>query len=532
MLPHIAVLVVALWTAWRPAETVAATPVVLALTALLLVVWAHRRTPRVAMATGLTAVGLLLASLSVSALGGWDRSTATAELALVAAVAALVWVSSRERPPVLVTRLLALGIAALAGWGLWQVTVGLERARTAIAVLPAELQANAIERLDSGRAFASLLLPGHLAVLFAAALPILVAAVRPSRRSAAWAVGACMCVAGLLMTRSPIGIGLAALGLTALLLKRRTRVAGVGALALVVGLVLTVIWRPDVGALDPVRLRIDNWQTALWAWSGSPLTGVGLGGYGQATQAVPFAVGNRPAHAHCLPLEWAAELGVIGVLLFAAAAWWLVRLMIRLWPRRPELAVAIGVVALHNLVDFSLYTSGVAVPWAVLVGWAAVEAWPPEENAGPGRGRALLVAIAALAVAGALLHATSVTLERAAYASPSPGQRYEDAVLAHRIAPWRVDPLPLAAAAALETGDRGLQIEAARMIDGGRCRLRPFSATLAEASGRLDIALGRIPSGASELFWAARLQPVSQPRTDAWDELEQRLEAGERGAGR
>jgi hypothetical protein len=416
-------------------------------------------------------------------------------------------------------------------WGLWQVMVGFDRARGSIAALPADLQLNALERLDSGRAFASLLLPGHLAVLLAAALPILVAGIRKDRRSAVWAAGAVLCVVGLALTRSPIGIGLAALAMAGLLTRRRSRVVAGGALVLAAVLVAAVIWRPDVADLDPVRLRLDNWRTALWAWSGAPVAGVGVGSFGQATQAVPFAVGNRPAHAHSLPLEWAAELGIAGVLLCAVACWWLARVLIRLWPTRPELALAVGVVAAHNLLDFSLYTSGVAVPWAVLLGWGLAEIRPPAGEAAAGRSRTVLVAVSALAVALALLHATSVTLERAAGSPAAASQRFGDAALAHRIAPWRVDPLPLAAAAALESGDREKLIEARELVASGR-RLRPRSATLAEAVGRLELALDRVPSGASEILDAARLQPASRARVDGWRQLVRRLEAGVPGAAR
>jgi len=531
VLPQIALLVLALWTAWRPSETVAATPVVVALAVLLLVPWAHRHTPRGRMETGLVATGLLLAAVSFSALGGWDRATAVTELALFSAVGALAWIGSRRKVPEDFPRLLALGVAALAGWAFWQVTAGFEQAADAIGVLPAELQVNALERLESGRAFASLLLPGHLAVLFAAALPILLAAIRPSRRSIVWVAGAGLCVAGLLMTRSPIGIGLAVLALAALLMKKRSGVVAAGVVLLVAVLVVAVIWRPDVGDLDPVRLRLDNWHTAVWALSGSPVTGVGMGSFGQATQVVPFEVGNRPAHAHSLPLEWAAELGVFGVLLFFVGGWWLVQLMIRLWPHRPELAVSLAVVVLHNLVDFSLYTSGVAVPWAVLLGWGLAEVRSEEQEIVPSRGRVVMVGLSALAVAGTLLHATSVTLERAAKVSPPARQRYEDAVMAHRIAPWRVDPVPLAAAAALETGDPGELTGALELVASGR-RLRPSSAGLAAAGGELELALGRVPAGASEILRAARLQPAAKPRAEMWEELEQRLEVGSRSEAR
>ncbi len=320
---------------------------------------AHRRPrPRPGLRPWALAVALAAA---LSAAAGDDLATAAVELALAAAVAALVWTASREEPPEALPRWLALGLAALALWALWQVTVGFDRAEPAVAALPEALRANAAERIGSGRAFASLLLPGHLAVVLATALPILAAAVRPSWRAVGWLVGSLLCGVGLVLTRSPIGISLAVLALAVLAARRRRALLIAGLVALAIGLVAVVAMRGDVGELEPLRLRADNWQTAIWAWRSSPLTGVGLGSYGQATRAVPIEVGNLPAHAHSLPLEWLAELGIVGLLAAAAGGLWLACLLRRLWPRRPELAVALAVVPLHNLVDFSLYTSGVAL---------------------------------------------------------------------------------------------------------------------------------------------------------------------------
>jgi len=531
VLPPIALCLVALWTIWRPAETTVATPVVLALAVLVLVPWAHSRTEGRRLFTAIAVSGLAVAAAAFSAAGGWDRAAAVVELALAAAIVSFAWIASRERVSRILPGVLAAGIALLALWALWQVGVGFGRAEAAVAALPPALQANAAERLGSGRAFASLLLPGHLAVLFATALPLLMASIRRGRQSAPWAIGAGLCVLGLVLTRSPIGIGLAVVAMVVLLVRRRNlaMLAGVGILAAV--LFLAVVWRPDVGELDPVRLRMDNWQTAAWAWSTSPVAGVGLGSFGQATRAVPFEVGNLPAHAHSLPMEWAAELGLVGVLACVVGAIWLVNLLRRLWPSQPELAVGLSIVPLHNLVDFSLYTSGVAIPWAILVGWGMAAVGREERRTGGAKSRIVLVTLAAVAVAGSLLHATSVTLERAALSSEAARQRYADAALAHRIAPWRIDPLPLAAAAALESGDPRLLGEASDLVTAGR-RLRPRSATLAEASGRMELALGGVPSGAAELWSAARWQPAAGDRAASWKALLQQLEARDARASR
>jgi O-antigen ligase len=521
--PQIALLGVALLTAWRPAETTATTPLVIALVLLALVPWTHRRT-----AAGDPARGWMVcsaaAALALSAAGGEDRASAAVELALAAAVFALAWTASREEAPERFPRLLALGLAALALWALYQVTVGFDRAQLSVGTLPEALRVNAAERISSGRAFASLLLPGHLAAVLAMALPILAAAVRPSWRAAGWLAGALLCGVGLVLTRSPIGISLAVLALAALVARRRRALLIAGLVALAIGLVAVVAMRGDVGELEPLRLRVDNWQTALWAWRSSPLTGVGFGSYGQATRAVPLAVGNLPAHAHSLPMEWLAELGVAGLLAVAAVALWLAGLLRRLWPRRPELAVALAVVPLHNLVDFSLYTSGVAVPWAVLLGWGVAAARPDREAVGRARCREPLVAAAALAVAAALLHATSVTVESAAQSAATPRQRVDGALVAQRLAPWRATPPLLVASAAIDAAEVDRLAAGAEALERAR-RWRPRSASLAAAAGEVALARGFVPTAAAGVWAAQHLQPQSRERSDAWTSFLIRLEA-------
>jgi hypothetical protein len=477
------------------------------------------------MRLGLTVCGLGFGALLLSGAGGWDRSTASVQLALLAAVVAIIWIASRQRVPDGFPEMLAAGIALLAIWAAWQVAVGFDRAGASVAALPPAWQANAADRLTGGRAFASLLLPGHLAALFAMALPVLVGSIQGSRRWWLWSIAALLTIGGLVMTRSPIGIGLAACAMVVLLVRRRSGAVLMVVVALLGLLSVTVLWRADVAALEPVQLRLDNWRTAVWVWGTAPVAGVGFGGYGQATQAVPFEVGNRPAHAHNLPLEMAAELGVTGVLGAVVAALWLAGLARRLWPDHPAVAVGLVVVPIHNLVDFSLHTSGVAVPWALYVGWC-LSLDPRTEGQPAGRiSRAFLVTLAAGAVAVGLLHATSVALERAAIASDSARQRFSDAELSCRFGPWRVSPVAPAVSAALETGHPDDLERAAALLERGRF-LRPRSAALAEASGRVDLARGAVPTGAAWIRRAAQLQPALDMRIEDWNGLRSRLDNG------
>jgi hypothetical protein len=364
-----ALLVAAGGAVWRPVETFPSTAVLIAGILLGLTVWGWRRTPRSSGYVWPIAAAVFCV-LAASGLTGWDPASAIAQLALLATAAMLTWLASRSAFPDRWPVWLALVISGLAVWGLWQVFGGMEKAATVVAELPDEVRAAAVERLASGRAFASQLLPSHLAVILATAMPLLLARVRRDWRATPWILGVALCTIGLALTRSPIGIGLALAACLALACARRRRWIFWAAALLAALLTVAVAGRGDVMELEPVRLRADNWRTAAWVWTNSPVAGVGIGGFAQAAQAVPFAVGNRPRHAHSLAFEALAELGPAGLLACVLAGIALWRLLRELWPARPELAVAVAVIPAHNLVDFSLYGSGVALPWAVLLGWA------------------------------------------------------------------------------------------------------------------------------------------------------------------
>ncbi len=521
---HTVLLALAIWCVWRPVETFPTTAVVVASVVLGLAVWAWRRTSK-GTRPWLTASVVCLA-LVASGLGGWDPASAVVEISLVAAVAALVWISSRESPPDRWPGLLALAVAALTLWALWQVIGGMERVASGVANLPEEMQSSAAERLSSGRAFASQLLPSHLAVLYATALPILLARTRVHRSTLAWWIGAIACVIGLALTRSPIGTALALAACAVLLLRRRHRSLAWASLLLTAMLTVVVVGRGDVLKLEPVQLRLDNWRTALWVWSEAPAAGVGVGGFAQAAQAIPFEVGNRPRHAHSLPLEILAELGPIGLIACGIAVIALWSLCRRLWSERPELAVAVAVIPVHNLLDFSLYGSGVALGWAVLLGWAVACARPPAEgSAAPEKGRAAFVAVVAVMLAVTVLHVTSVMVEESAAAQTDAVTRMDVAMRAAHLAPWRVDPLGRVAAAALETADFS-RIEAALAAFDDRRWLRPRSAAYASLRARLAIALDHAPTAAAEAWVASHEQPSSVVHRSNLEKMIRRLEAG------
>jgi len=513
-----ALLALAGWCVWRPVETFPSTAVVIAVTVLSLAVWAWQRTPQ--FSNPWLMVGVAAGVLAVSGITGWDPASAFVEIALLAAMLALIWQASRSSPPRQWPALLALVISALALWGVWQVAGGMEGLAAEIGDLPDELRAAAAERLSSGRAFASQSLPSHLAVLLATALPLLLVRLRPRWSATPWIVGSALCVTGLALTRSPIGSALALGACSALALGRKKKRAIIWiALVLIFVLAFVIVGRSDVVELEPVELRLDNWRTAIWVWSQTPAAGVGIGGFAQAAQAIPFRVGNRPRHAHSLPLEWLAELGPVGLLFcfVSAAALW--RLLRDLWSDRPEMSIALAVIPLHNLVDFSLYSSGVALVWAVLLGWGVSLRCPSSEPLSPpAKGRIVFVAIVALALAVTVFHVTSIVVEESSALQMDPKERFDDGIQARHLAPWRVDPLGLVANAALESADPRLVSAALEELEASRW-LRPRSAAIANLRAQLALAAGEVPNAVAEIWTAASEQPFDESRAESLEAL-------------
>ena len=204
---------------------------------MCVVPWALRRTRTDAALGGVATAAAVCLFAAVSAVSGWDRATAIGEIALAGSLVVVVWCGSRQRVAPRLLPLFAFGLSLLAVWAIWQVLVGFDVAAEGVHELPVQMRQNAAERLASGRAFASLLLPGHLAALLATALPLLLTRVRRSISAIGWMVGCLLCVVGLVLTYSPVGIGLAV----------------VASLAVVLGLALVEVatpWRRESQAAD------------------------------------------------------------------------------------------------------------------------------------------------------------------------------------------------------------------------------------------------------------------------------------------
>ncbi len=447
------------------------------------------------------AVGLVVAQDHELAL---RHTAAFALAALLFALARLAAPEERE------LRWLALGVAATTVLVFLQVGGGLAAAAASLDALPPGVRGAASIRLGVGRAFGSAALPGHYAALVLTVVPLLWHWAETSRgfRRLLPAAALVAVAPALYLTRSLAVLGVALVLLAAALLRGRRRRFLWGAAVLALGLVVAVaLRRGDLGSLEPVRLRLVNWRVAGWVIGRHPALGVGLGGVGQAGLRSPWAGGNITPYTHNTLLQLVGEFGLAGLPLVAAGVLGLVTLLRRGACEQPYLAAAVAVVPLHNLVDFSLYSPEVLLPWAVLLGTLAGRTTPLPSRPVPSSW--LVPLLAAGSVVAALEWRCDSALEEA-LAAPGGGS-CAAAVEAARWAPWRVRPV--FAAAELALAGRASPDDVARVeaLLAARHWVQPVSAGWAELRARLLLAQGR-PGEA--LVWVREARRRAPARRD------------------
>ncbi len=247
------------------------------------------------------------------------------------------------------------------------------------------------------RAQAGFAQPNVLGFFLVMAIPAAVAlGIRGGRRARAFmalmAIGA---VWGLMLSLSRTSLVGTAVGLGVLLLLpefRRLAAVGIAVLSLfalanfealqesqqvsVVTERVATLGRSDVVGSDP---RLEIYATTPSIVADSPIVGVGAGNYSVAAQRYDLLDENeRPFdHAHNVPLTIAAELGLVGLLVFAwfvAAVAGLVfrALRARSDPATGALLLAVSAALLGSLVtsmgDYPPRTNVIAATFVVLVG--------------------------------------------------------------------------------------------------------------------------------------------------------------------
>lgn len=239
----------------------------------------------------------------------------------------------------------------------------------------------------------------HLATLLLCALPltgVLAASFatrsqQRSRRSAGAVASlaiALFLITGIAISGSAAGYGLLLLsGIATVLIYRRSVIGSVGwrwgaAVGLLVLLLVAAGLRGPLSTEslseemreDPASRRVLTETTAEAAADSFPV-GTGLGTFVNVYRLYeePNRVGRGYAnHAHNDYAEVALELGLAGILLVLAILAWWARQSLRVWRRDFSGAamaragsVAIGVIALHSLVDYPIRTAAIAAVAAI-----------------------------------------------------------------------------------------------------------------------------------------------------------------------
>jgi hypothetical protein len=208
--------------------------------------------------------------------------------------------------------------------------------------------------------------------------------------------------------------------------------------------------------LDPLSERVGNWQVAAAQITDHPLAGVGWGGYGAAYTLHQRPGMNQSHYAHNSYMQLAAEGGLwtlpFALVLLGWVAWGLARR--EDGPESWGIHLALVATLVHNLVDFSLYMPGVAVPFFALLGSAAARSRSrqPAPRAGRASAGVLAFAIPLLAVPSALAWDAARGAREALLAGAvgQSGDRMERAVA---LDPWTAEYRDFLARWELEHGE-------------------------------------------------------------------------------
>ena len=126
--------------------------------------------------------------------------------------------------------------------------------------------------------------------------------------------------------------------------------------------------------------RVQIWRASMDVVKAYPLTGVGLGAFQQGMYPFELGISTLTAgFAHNDYLQIVAELGLPGLVLFAALGVYIFRKLIRVaarpdsknWALAAGLLGSLVAIGLHSLVDFNLYIPANALIFAWLAGIAA-----------------------------------------------------------------------------------------------------------------------------------------------------------------
>jgi hypothetical protein len=399
-----------------------------------------------------------------------------------------------------------------------------------------------IARLQGGRPSGPFTLPAALGGFFALTLPLTLLLLR--RRADRWQQGALLAAAvlqayALVLTRSLGGLAAAAVSLVLSLpflapRRRGILLAAVPLAAVAIGFLFLQARRTEVDAPggDPLLLRAGNWRAAAEMIRDHPLFGTGPGSFGTFYPRYLRPGMNETRYAHDSYLQVISGWGLWSIVPISGFLLAFATRLGRAWRRRAEdlpFAAAGAAFLAHNLIDFTAFLPGVAIPSALLVGMSFRPGDPmaeetPEasrralnEARGPGlaKARGALAAAAMILFLGhALLSARSEILLREARSAATDGHQEDALALARRASRTRRgDPVPRAFIAewvlAHGMNEEALRREGERQAERA-VRLDPESAILHHDRSLYFRAAGETAQAAREQFSAHLLFPLRE----------------------
>ncbi|ANM28555.1 hypothetical protein ABI59_01365 [Acidobacteria bacterium Mor1] len=431
-----------------------------------------------------------------------------------------------------VPRVLALATLGIGAYALWQSLGGL--AAQAEAATGAGLPDAVLERLREGRAFARFSTPAALGGFLILVAPLLAVHGWTSRGGARGLSLAALsaAIAGLLAAASATAVaalaGAGALWGLRRVTDRRILAAGAAAvvlaLALIVGLRGEGLWNPSAEG-SPWKLRAGNFRIATEMIADRPLIGAGPGGFGEVYPGYRRPGDNETQHAHNLPLELCADLGLpLGILMSAGFFAFFLGPLLRRGAVQPVgwqqgASIGLAAFALHNLADFTAFLPSILWSAAILAGLCRVrgpagddvEARPAAEAGLSRAGRWALVGagllVALVSVGGGLAAEARWKARLAAGSGDRPAalMRLERAV---RLAPWEFDGwIERASLLAAPDASQDALRAALRDIERG-LRVNPARPSGYALRATLRYRLGDLPGAYTDMGHAAELYPL------------------------